>query len=84
MVQGALGDGYFVGAVNSIAWGRGQSLKPLERLFVYDNAKWGVYGVLFFKEGAWEWVRVPVRPTILLAVSEPPCLKEGAAGRVQT
>eukprot|EP00670_Eutreptiella_braarudii_P009301 CAMPEP_0174306774 /NCGR_PEP_ID=MMETSP0810-20121108/678_1 /TAXON_ID=73025 ORGANISM="Eutreptiella gymnastica-like, Strain CCMP1594" /NCGR_SAMPLE_ID=MMETSP0810 /ASSEMBLY_ACC=CAM_ASM_000659 /LENGTH=775 /DNA_ID=CAMNT_0015413607 /DNA_START=39 /DNA_END=2366 /DNA_ORIENTATION=- len=58
MVQGALGDGYFVGAVNSIAWGRGQSLKPLERLFVYDNAKWGVYGVLFFKEGAWEWVVV--------------------------
>lgn len=57
ITQGAVGDCFFVGAVSALA-SAPSSLKPLERLFVFSDVKWGIYGVCFFKNGEWEWVIV--------------------------
>ena len=53
--QGAVGDSYLLAAARAVA-----SLAPAElrRLFVECNPTWGVYGVLFFKNGGWDWVIV--------------------------
>lgn len=58
IVQGALGDCFFIGAVSALCCCTAKDVKPIQRLFVYDNSKWGIYGLVFFKNGAWEWVIV--------------------------
>lgn len=58
IVQGAVGDCFFIGAVSALASCSAQNLKPVERLFVFSDIKWGVYGVMFFKNGGWRWVIV--------------------------
>ena len=58
IVQGAVGDCFYIGAVSALACSTAVSMKPLQRLFVYSNVKHGVYGVMFFKNGGWEWVIV--------------------------
>eukprot|EP01012_Entosiphon_sulcatum_P061434 TRINITY_DN86_c0_g1_i2.p1 TRINITY_DN86_c0_g1~~TRINITY_DN86_c0_g1_i2.p1 ORF type:complete len:736 (-),score=118.98 TRINITY_DN86_c0_g1_i2:139-2346(-) len=58
IVQGAIGDCFFIGAASALASCSAASMKPLERLFVVTNIKWGVYGMCLFKNGAWEWVVV--------------------------
>lgn len=58
IVQGAIGDCFFIGAVSALASCTAQHLKPIERLFVAYSVEHGVYGVLFFKDGGWEWVIV--------------------------
>ena len=58
IVQGAVGDCFYIGAVSALATAKDNKLKPLERLFVYHDIKWGIYGVCFFKNGEWEWVIV--------------------------
>eukprot|EP01001_Neometanema_parovale_P002396 NODE_1293_length_1793_cov_176.809581_g1228_i0.p1 GENE.NODE_1293_length_1793_cov_176.809581_g1228_i0~~NODE_1293_length_1793_cov_176.809581_g1228_i0.p1 ORF type:complete len:596 (+),score=166.07 NODE_1293_length_1793_cov_176.809581_g1228_i0:65-1789(+) len=56
IVQGAVGDCFFIGAVSALACCTATDLSPLTRLFVFTNDKWGVYGTLWFKNGGWEWV----------------------------
>uniref|UniRef100_A0A7S4FWH8 Calpain catalytic domain-containing protein n=1 Tax=Eutreptiella gymnastica TaxID=73025 RepID=A0A7S4FWH8_9EUGL len=56
IVQGAIGDCFFVGAVSALASCKAEYLKPLERLFVFSDIKNGIYGVMFFKNGGWRWV----------------------------
>jgi len=55
ILQGQIGDCYFIGAVSSLA---ACDKAALERLIVAHDISVGVYGVLFFKSGGWEWVLV--------------------------
>lgn len=58
IIQGAVGDCFFIGAVSALASLKTDKLKPLERLFTFHNIQWGIFGVCFFKNGEWEWVIV--------------------------
>jgi len=56
--QGAVGDCFFIGAVSALASCTATHLDPLRRLFVAHSHQYAVYGVMFFKNGSWEWVIV--------------------------
>lgn len=56
IVQGAIGDCFFIGAVSALACCTAGHLDPLTRLIVFSDLKWGIYGTCWFKNGAWEWV----------------------------
>jgi hypothetical protein len=56
IVQGALGDCFFIGAVSALACSSAQALKPIQRLFVFSDLKWGIYGMVLYKNGGWAWI----------------------------
>ena len=55
LAQGAVGNCFFIGALSAIASDRP---KDIEELFACWDEQAGVYGVMFFKQGGWEWVIV--------------------------
>jgi hypothetical protein len=58
IVQGAVGDCFFIGAVSALASCTAQKLNPTQRLFVFSDVENGIYGVMWAKNGGWEWVIV--------------------------
>lgn len=55
VLQGSVGDCFFIGAVSALA---ATNPGQLRRLFVEHDVSCGVYGVMFYKCGGWEWVIV--------------------------
>lgn len=60
ITQGQIGDCFFIGAIAATAAAAEElgELDPIKRMFAASDPKWGVYGVVFFKNGNWEWVIV--------------------------
>lgn len=56
IVQGSVGDCFFIGAVAALAASTAQHVNPIGRLIVAAKPEFGVYGVMFFKNGQWTWV----------------------------
>lgn len=55
IVQGGVGDCFLIGAISATA---ANDPRTLQRLIVAHNKACGVYGVVFYKDGGWEWVVV--------------------------
>lgn len=55
ILQGGVGDCFLIGAVSATAANNRQSI---ERLFPSYSIEYGVHGVVFYKDGGWEWVIV--------------------------
>ena len=53
--QGSVGDCFLIGAICATA---ANDPKGIERLFAAHSVEYGVYGVVFYKAGGWEWVIV--------------------------
>mmetsp|Transcript_69318 Transcript_69318/g.122390 ORF Transcript_69318/g.122390 Transcript_69318/m.122390 type:complete len:798 (+) Transcript_69318:50-2443(+) len=58
IIQGAVGDCFFIGAASALASCTAAHLKPMQRLFVFSDIANGIYGVMWCKNGGWEWVIV--------------------------
>eukprot|EP00002_Diphylleia_rotans_P030029 TRINITY_DN6149_c0_g1_i6.p1 TRINITY_DN6149_c0_g1~~TRINITY_DN6149_c0_g1_i6.p1 ORF type:complete len:1182 (+),score=204.47 TRINITY_DN6149_c0_g1_i6:110-3655(+) len=74
IIQGGLGDGYFLGALAAVA------TKPdlLARIFVSHSVKLGIYHLRFFKDG--EWVDVVVDDLIPHGDDELPAFGRSSIG----
>ena len=55
IVQGQVGDCFLIGAISALA---ATVPSQIKRLFAAHDLECGVFGVLFFKCGSWEWVIV--------------------------
>jgi hypothetical protein len=55
ILQGGVGDCFLIGAISATAANNRHSI---ERLFPNHSIEYGVYGVVFYKDGGWEWVIV--------------------------
>jgi hypothetical protein len=55
LIQGNIGDCFLIGAISAAA---ANDPEMIQRLFVEHDVAIGIYGLVFYKSGGWEWVIV--------------------------